>query len=179
MSEQVETQSSLTKINKICKLSCVVMKVVFAVFCLWWGVSTILMCFSLAVPSASITVNDINLFGIALYLADGIVIGVMLVIFIKVFSDASKGQSPFVMKQVKRLRIVALMLVLYAVFDSAISFNASFLHFSWSMADFISIGNSPFITINFAPLIAAAVLYAFSFVFKYGVLLQEFSGETL
>ena len=35
------------------------------------------------------------------------------------------------------------------------------------------------IPINFAPFIAAAVVFAFSFVFKYGVLLQEFSDETL
>lgn len=179
MPEPSGAQSSLTKTNRICKLSCVVMKIVFVIFCLWWGASTILMCLALINPNVFVAVSDINFFGIALYLADGVVIAVMLVVFIMIFSDTSKGQSPFVMKQVKRLRIIALMLVLYAVFDSAISFNASFLHFSWSMANFISVGNNPFTTINFAPLIAAAVLFAFSFVFKYGVLLQELSDETL
>lgn len=34
-------------------------------------------------------------------------------------------------------------------------------------------------TLNLFPIVAAAVVFAFSFVFKYGVLLQEFSDDTL
>ncbi len=40
-------------------------------------------------------------------------------------------------------------------------------------------GGNAIVAFNFAPLVAAAVVFAFSFVFKYGVLLQEFSDETL
>ena len=43
----------------------------------------------------------------------------------------------------------------------------------------VNLGDSSLFAIDFAPLIAAAVLFAFSFVFKYGVLLQELSDETL
>ena len=34
-------------------------------------------------------------------------------------------------------------------------------------------------TLNLFPFVASAVVFAFSFVFKYGVLLQEFSDETI
>ena len=81
------------------------------------------------------------------------------------------------MLQVKRLRIIAVMLILYAVFDIAMKYNAVFLQFNGMNSGYASMDSM--LTIDFAPLVVAAVVYAFSFVFKYGVLLQEFSDETL
>lgn len=46
-------------------------------------------------------------------------------------------------------------------------------------AGYISTNSDTIVSIYFAPFIIAAVVFAFSFVFKYGVLLQKFSDETL
>ncbi|MEG0016407.1 MAG: hypothetical protein RR747_07480, partial [Gordonibacter sp.] len=90
-----------------------------------------------------------------------------------------KGESPFVMAQVKRLRIVAGLLLVYAVIDSAVSFNTTLIQYGAMNYGYVSTNDSAIIAINFTPFAAAAVIFAFSFVFKYGVLLQEFSDDTV
>ena len=82
------------------------------------------------------------------------------------------------MSQVKRLRIIAVLLLLYAVLDMVATNAMAVMQIDVINSGYIST-NSAIVTVNFTPFIAAAVVYAFSFVFKYGVLLQEFSDETL
>ena len=70
------------------------------------------------------------------------------------------------------------MLLIYAILDMLISYNAASLHYDWANPGSLMVAD-PFVTINAAPIIAAAVVFAFSFVFKYGVLLQEFSDDAI
>ena len=71
------------------------------------------------------------------------------------------------------------MLLLYAAVDFLITANTSFLQLDGLNSGYASTNDNTIIPINLVPLIASAVIFAFSFVFEYGVLLQEFSGETL
>ncbi|OUO95324.1 hypothetical protein [Rubneribacter badeniensis] len=173
--EENDARESLSKVCKVCKFLNFAMKSIFLVFCFWWTVSSLFMACSLMNLNSFFSVGNISVVGLFLYILDGVVIGVMLAILIKVFSDAANGESPFSMIQVRRLRKMSLALVGYAIIDFGISCNAAFLHYDGRY----SAMEDPVITINFAPFIAAAVVFAFSFVFKYGVLLQEFSDETL
>ena len=75
--------------------------------------------------------------------------------------------------------MISCLLLLYAVLDSAITLNTAAMQLETFNSGYISTNESTVLTLNFAPFVAAAVVYAFSFVFKYGVLLQEFSDETL
>lgn len=173
--EETETCNSLAKVNKVCKFLSLLMKAAFLVFCIWWLISSIFMTCSLIGIDLFFSVGNLSPIGLFLYIIDGVIIGAILLILITIFSDAAHGISPFVMAQVKRLRKISLLLVSYTVVDLAISYNAAFLHYDGS----VNTLNDPIMTINFSPVIAAAVVFAFSFVFKYGVLLQEFSDETL
>lgn len=79
------------------------------------------------------------------------------------------------MLQVKRLRLIAISLLAYGVLEFVMTCSAAFMNQGWAGSSAGSV--SP--TLNFFPLVAAAVVFAFSFVFKYGILLQKLSDETL
>ena len=173
--DKIETQRTLEKTRKVCGSLSQAVKIVFVIFCLWWLVSSILLAVSIVDPSLLVTIDNVDILGLSVYIIDGIIIAIIFIVIIKMFSDPAKGESPFIMAQVGRLRLISLMLVLYAIMDSLVSYSASSLYFNnsgLSMSD-------PFLTINFAPIVAAAIVYVFSFVFKYGVLLQEFSDESV
>lgn len=179
ISEILETQNSLTKVNKICKFICGLIKFVFVIFCVWWLLSSGLLFFSVFNSGGSDHTGVTSLIALALYIADGVVVAVIFVSIIKIFSDPSRGQSPFSMKQVYRSRLISLMLVLYTVLNTVFNWLITSSPNLWNYGQGVQLGDSSLFAIDFAPLIAAAVLFAFSFVFKYGVLLQEFTDDTL
>lgn len=171
--ETEATEFLLIKTRKICHFISYVMIAVFAFLCIWWLISIGVMICSLLNPSFSD--NPVNGLALVNYVLCGIAMEAICVTRIRIFSDTSKGQSPFTMLQVKRLRLVAIALLAYAVLEFGMTCSATFMKQGWMDA---SAGNvSP--TLNLFPLVAAAVVFAFSFVFKYGVLLQELSDETL
>lgn len=100
----------------------------------------------------------------------------------KVFGDVAAGESPFAMVQVKRLRTVALLLLLYTVFEIALSpglisaMSVEQLSVGYAVTNSVP---APILSINLGALLGAAVFWALSLIFEYGVLLQEFSDETL
>ena len=150
---------------------------IFILICIYWVVVVVSMLAALLQPGS--VDGDASALSVLLYIAYGIIIAILFVIFIRIFSSTSKGESPFSMKQVKRLRMISCLLLLYAVLDSAITLNTAAMQLETFNSGYISTNESTVLTLNFAPFVAAAVVYAFSFVFKYGVLLQEFSDETL
>lgn len=175
--ESSKTEESLSKVNKVCRFISLIMKIVFALICIWWIFAAGLMGASLVNPDAFDSVENVSISGLLLFVAYGVVIGVCFVILIKIFSDTAKGRSPFTMLQVRRLKTISAMLIMYAVFDIAMKYNAVFLQFNNMNSGYASMDSV--LTIDLAPIIVAAVVFAFSFVFKYGVLLQELSDETL
>lgn len=179
VSEIIETQKSLSKVSKICNLISILIKIIFVVFCAWWLVSSALLCSSLFGADTLMGVDNVNVIDIALYVADGIVVAVIFITTIKVFSDTAKGRSPFVIVQVRRLRLISLMLVLYTLLNTMFNMFTASNSTLWNYGQGVqSVGNI-LVAVDFAPLIAAGVVFAFSFVFKYGVLLQELSDDTL
>lgn len=116
-------------------------------------------------------VGYLNLPALVMYVFSCAVMAVTCVTLIKIFSDASKGCSPFTMIQVRRLRLMAAALLVYAILEFAITYCSSFARQDWA--------GPSVATVDLFAIIAAAVVFAFSFVFKYGILLQKLSDETL
>lgn len=170
--DRLEAETSLCRVNKVCKGINAFLKIACVVFCVFWLLVAGFMAFSFSE-------NDGIVLNIAIHLARGAVIAVLFIVLIGVFSDATKGQSPFTLKQVGRLRLIALSLLVYAVLEVVFSVSSVMMQLGSLNFGYISTNNSAIITFDFAPLIAAAVVFAFSFVFKYGVLLQDFSDDAL
>lgn len=174
-----EAISSLDKTKKACRLISLLMKVLFGLLGVWWLFTASLMVFALVHPSALNSAQEVGVLTLVVYTLHGMVVGAICLSLIKIFSDSAKGESPFVLQQVKVLRFISIMLVLYAVTEFLVSAGAAFMKVDGFGFGYASVANGPMVTFNLAPIIAAAVVFAFSFVFKYGVLLQELSDETL
>lgn len=177
--EEKQTQISLNKIKKVCKTLSFVLKVVFVILGICWIFSLGSMLLSIIDPESLASDNSASLVDIVLCALFGLVIAAMFVVFAGMLSDVAKGESPFTLVQVKRLRLISALLVMYAIINVVASYNSAFLQISDVNAGYVSTNGSAIMKVDFAPFIAAAVVFAFSFVFKYGVLLQEFSDETL
>ena len=174
-SDLQEAEQSLKNIRKVCSFINIALKVVFGLFCLYWLVVIGSTTYAYVIDAT----EKPNLSLSFLYFAHGLVIATLLIIFIGIFSDAVKGRSPFAMIQVRRLRIIAGLLIVYAVIDFVVTSNAAIFQYDNLVSGYVSTTGNEIIPINLAPIFGAAVVFAFSFVFKYGVLLQEFSDETL
>lgn len=175
LDDRSQTERSLTKTNRACRFISGLMKVIFALMCIWWLISVGVMCGSLLRPELFNNGNPVNGLTLAIYVISVTTMVVICITLIRIFSDASKGDTPFAMMQVRRLRLVAAMLLTYAVLEFAMSCNATFAQQEWISSSV----SSAVPTLNLFPFMAAVVIFAFSFVFKYGVLLQELSDETL
>ena len=167
--------------GKICKGISVFIKVVFGMLCIFWIYTVICMAYPAFGGNQLLEAGVSNNFALVLHLGRGVVIAVIFAVLINMFSDSGKGKTPFRMLQVKRLRSIAGLLVVYTVIDFAFSYNSVLIQLGEFSAGYISISDSSnvIMPLNFAPTVAAAVVFAFSFVFKYGVLLQEFSDDTI
>lgn len=167
--EEKQARVSIGKIKKVCRVLDMLMKVIFVILTICWFFSLGSMLLSIANPNFFST-SSASLMDIVLC---------VFFVFAGMFSDVAKEESPFTLTQVKRLRIIATLLAVYAIIDIAASYNSAFLQLSTINAGYVSTNGSAIMKIDFAPFVASAVVFAFSFVFKYGVLLQEFSDETL
>ena len=96
-----------------------------------------------------------------------------------IFKDISKGESPFTMKQARRIRIVAWMLIVYAVIEAVLPSGVVVDNsYAGSTINVNHIESSPPI-IKVGSVIVGVVFYFLASVFTYGVKLQELSDETL
>lgn len=172
-------QSSLLHIRKVCGAISICFKVILVLICVYW-LFYIGGTVWAQINSVSFDVSEgTSWWSMVLYSAYGANSAALILIFISIFSSAAKGDSPFSMVQVKRLRIIAVLLLIYAALESVNAVNVGLMQFDGINSGYISASESAIVAVNFAPIIAAAVIFAFSYVFKYGVLLQEFSDETL
>jgi len=173
------SEKLLLRAKTICNMINLALRVVFVVFCISWLFASCSMIRALSDSSAINHAGFPSAFQITLHFLYGVTVSVLFLVFTGVFSDVAKGKTPFAPIQVKRLRVISAMLVAYAFLDFLISANNSIIERGGFSSGFITASDNAIIPINFAPFIAALVAFAFSFVFQYGVLLQEFSDETL
>ncbi len=162
-----ESRKVLSKTNKVCKLIYFTMKTIFGLFCAWWIFSIVIMVATIAGLDLFINEHPVTMAELIIFVFSCLVMAFSCGILIKIFKEASRGDTPFTIKLVSRLRLLSLAL---------------FLHFICSvMASLIisSDAGAQTFTLDLFSIVAAGVVYAFSFVFKYGVLLQEFSEDII
>lgn len=104
---------------------------------------------------------------------------VVLVVISLVLGDVAKGRTPFTARQVSRLRFLALVLLAFVVFDAVRSAGV-LASAEWGDI-YAGVSNDvrTFIHINMFALFMAVLCGCLSFVFKYGILLQEVSDDTV
>lgn len=177
--EYEETRASLARVNRVCRSITFLLKIILGIFCACLLVALAFLLFS--VSNADQGSGEASAFTLVLLLMFGLVMGCMLQTLIAIFSDAAKGASPFTLKQVTRLRLMSLLLVAYAIVEAILSLGSAILHINGLDVGYIATDSGPnaFVPLDFAPVIAAAVIFAFSYVFKYGILLQELSDDTV
>lgn len=175
---------SLGRVRRVCRFIYIALKVLFAVFCVAWIVSLGTILYSLVNPSAFAEIENADLPSLILCILYGAIAAAMFVVFIRMFAGVAKSESPFTLIQVKRLRIISMLLVFYAIVDACVAISTPFLQLCQMGSNQMGSGYASttewvVFPINFSAFIAAVVVFAFSFVFKYGVLLQKRSDETL
>lgn len=178
--EYAQTEASLSQVSKVCRAMCLATKIIFAVFCTFWIIAAVAMVWSLS-SEGFLGSSENNIFNIVLHVVRGAIVAILFVIMIRVLDDAVRGESPFTMKQAERLKRAAVSLVVYAVLGIVLGYCSALLQMGGFSSGFVSTNSSGnvIMPIDFAPFIAAAAVFAFSYVFKYGVLLQELSDDTI
>lgn len=177
--EATRALKSQARMKKICARVSTILKVIFVLLCIYWICVACLFIYSLVSPNLHSSTNQNDSIQLGFYLVFGLIVGTIFILLIRIFSDAIRGEAPFTMAQVKRLRLIALMLVIYAIVDTFVTASNLVYQSGGFESGFAITNQNTVFAMNFGPIVTAAAIFAFSFVFKYGVLLQEFSDETL
>lgn len=99
-------------------------------------------------------------------------------LFIRVFEDMSRGESPFSDMQSLRWKAVGWLLLGKMLFELMISFAPFSIESVGDM--FVGLSVQPIIVnVDVSSVLWAIVSFCLSYVFKYGALLQRLSDETL
>lgn len=174
-------EPSLKRIKQIGKIVNILMKALCVVLAIFW-----LLFVALYFLSSSGMVPVVGLPGspyeAIILCACGMVIIAIIFFISQMFSDVAKEESPFSFVQVKRLRIVAILLLTYMLLEVLLSpgivsqMKIGEVGLGYTV---MNGGNHSKVSINLGAALGAIVFWGMSLIFKYGVLLQEFSDETL
>lgn len=175
----------LSRVAATCRTLSVLCKFAFIALASWSIFVLILMCYYIATTKFDNEILPLayavpSLY--ALYSANSCLLPVILS---RMLGDISEDRTPFTFQNANRLLFLALVLLLYSVLEALlasvdshfvfIAGNAS-IEIGGFMRDFASNSGT---TLNLFPLLMSAMFFALSYVFKYGVLLQQESDETL
>lgn len=172
----------LMRAIRSCKLLSILCKIAIGLICVW-GIAVIaLMVHSL------LSSEQLILSGFAvptIYLLHTINFCLVPIILDKIVSDISIQGTPFTLRNAQRLFALACVFIAYTALEALlIAADTRFLFMVHN--DSVRVGNFIYdfashsgTSINLFPVIIAAVFFALSYVFKYGVLLQQESDETL
>ena len=75
--DKVETEHSLAKVHKVCRLIGIIVKIIFVVFCVCWLSTVLLMIYSLINPSELGAAEGVSVPRIALYFVHGFAVALI------------------------------------------------------------------------------------------------------
>lgn len=104
----------------------------------------------------------------------------VFIMLIRIFGDIFIGNSPFTIEQSKRLRLIGFLMladIIFIALSSATPFPGT--HIGMFTLGIIPPENPEGITIDVSSLLWAILCFCFSYVFRYGALLQQLSDETV
>lgn len=180
--EASDTERALNRLKKTGRFLSTGFRIIFVVYCIIWialaGLFFLVAFFPDVVPGS----GSGGLQPFILCVLFGLLIAGLLRIAVLIFDDVSKGESPFSIRQVKRIRLAAILFLAYVVLEMIFPSGQSSLvqqgdfQVNYWVADR---SEHTSIQINFGMLGAAIIFYCLSLVFEYGTLLQQLSDETL
>lgn len=172
-----EVDASIRRIKKVSKYLSFTFKAIAVIVLIILAVLIIMVGF-VDDSSGSPLANILSLLPLWLY---GFATVFLFWIMQSFFRDISKGDTPFTRSQAKKLRWSAIILLVGALAELLFSSGATpvtqICGLAFNYYDSALEVSTP--SLNLTSIIGAAMLYTLSLVFKYGVLLQEFSDETL
>lgn len=183
--QQGDNDKPITRAIAICKTLSFLCKVAFAVLVLWSLFALVLMCcsiFSTDFEGELLPLACAVPFLYALYSANACILPFILG---RMLGDISENRTPFTLTNANRLLLLAVTLLLYTLLEAllasvdsqfVLSLNNSSIEIGNLVSSFSSESGT---TLNLFPLLMSAMFFALSYVFKYGVLLQQESDETL
>lgn len=180
--ELSDTERALNRLKKTARLLGLGFRIVLAAYCVIWIALSILFFLVAFFPDVVPGSGPGGLQPFILCVLFGLLIAGLLRIAVLIFDDVAKGESPFSMRQVKRIRLAALLFLVYVVLEMVFPSGQSSLvqqgdfQVNYWVADR---SENASIQINFGMLGAAIIFYCLSLVFEYGTLLQQLSDETL
>lgn len=177
-----DTELALNRLNRIARFLSKGFQVVFVLYCIAWIALLGVFFVAAFFPGVISGSESSGPWPFVLCILFGLLIAGLLRIAFLVFNDVAKGESPFSMRQVKRIRLAAFLFLAYVILEmlfpsgqSSLVQQGNFMVNYWvaDKSDHVSI------QINFGMLGAAIIFYCLSLVFEYGTLLQQLSDETL
>jgi hypothetical protein len=179
--ETLEQQASTARMKKICRVIRVITWIGLAAFILVWLILACLLVLDLIEHG----MTGVVLAKIAYLILFGAFVCAVLAIALRAFSDIVAGESPFSLKQVRRLHLLGTIFFLLALCEAVLSalpivvpFQVELLGQSLGLSIMSGTG-SPFVQVNILALMMTAMCHAFSTIFKHGVSLQQLSDDTL
>lgn len=177
--ELVELEQSVRRIDKVSRVICALCNVAVAVAVIGW----VSLC-ALSVYNSFVEGFE-NLAGLSYSIVVVTALFGWIVIFLrcitKIFSCTICGDAPFSKKQVHRVRILALLMLVFALLEFALSAGAAVLYHQSGIHVFLlqaSPMDGPLVKINGGALFTSALLYSISVYIEHGALLQRLSDET-
>lgn len=173
-------ETEFTRVKKMARALSIVLNIVFYLFIAVWTINLICSCITFFRPDL-MPASLLSHTGVLVSIFIG---GILLVVPLKtgalILKDISKGTSPFTVVQANRVRMVAIVFLIYSIFDFLWSPDAvaRFIFGHVSISSW-SDGNPFTLHLNMGLITAAALFYSISVVFRYGVLLQNLSDETI
>ncbi|MCL1799121.1 MAG: hypothetical protein FWG23_05235 [Eggerthellaceae bacterium] len=176
--ETLKLQNSVMRMEKTCRIIKTLCLICLAGFVLVWS---LVVCF-FVVECVQAGFAPLNLVDIVFFIMFGVLVCLSLIIAIRAFSDVIAGESPFTLKQAKRLRTLGTVFLLLAVAEALLSVLFGPLSYGAELPGGGLIGlvtvESSMISVNLSMLIVAVMCYGFAVIFKYGILLQQLSDDT-
>lgn len=175
-----ELLQALDKVKVSCRKIKTYCKVSLVLFVIAWTflISLIVLGLTLLKIPLPLTAKDIidSLLGTLLA-------GTTLIIAYRIFADIVKLETPFTEKQVRRLRFLGRVILIYSAADVI----NSLVFYTIAMRDYFDFyvyhpdAPMPIMTMNtnVYMVLAGLACYAFAVIFKYGLLLQQLSDDTL
>lgn len=157
-----------------------VLEVFFFLLAAFFGVSAIVFSVMgvVALASGQVTSLAEGVNG-AFSVMDLFVYAAMLMLAGLICRDMAKGESPFTIKQANRIRIIAWLLLAYALLEAFLP-TGVLLYQSYGGGAYGIEHNATFSpSIKVGSIIVATVFFFLSSIFKYGVKLQELSDDTV
>lgn len=171
--------------SSICKRLALLCNLVFISLIAWSIVAVGLMAYSTFQSDFPTAITPLAVTVLVLYALYSANSCLLPLIFGKMLKDISKSRTPFTLNNAKLLKDLALILLIYAALETLLAAVGAQLEFTIDnnsiqvgsmIRDFLSNSGT---TLNLFPLLMSAMFFALSYVFKYGVLLQQESDETL